>query len=122
LLALDEKNAKLVSLSDACHARPMRNLIFVLALACHSDTQRAADMTLMSYPLEGQPCGSDGGIDPKACGPGYVCMQVGSLAPVCLVLSGKGQSCGGFTTHPRQCEPGLTCKASGIPDTGGVCE
>jgi hypothetical protein len=102
----------------------MRNFTLILLLcACGNDTtQIAADMSVKSFPKEGNPCGSDGGIDPNACGPGYVCMQVGTLPPVCLVLSGQGEGCGGNTTRPRQCEPGLTCKLSGIPDTGGTCE
>jgi hypothetical protein len=104
----------------------MRSLLLVILLgACADDTGSGGpiDMAVRSYPKEGQPCGGDGGpVDPNACGPDYVCMVVGTLPPACLVLSGKGGACGGNTSRPRQCEPGLTCKPSGVPDTGGSCQ
>jgi hypothetical protein len=98
-------------------------MLAVLIAACGKDnTQMPADMTFVSHPKEGMPCGADGGpVDPNACGAGYVCMQVGTLAPVCLVVSGQGEPCGGNTTRPRQCAAGLTCKG-GIPDAGGTCQ
>jgi hypothetical protein len=35
--------------------------------------------------------------------------------------SGVGGPCGGFTTHPFQCLPGLVCKPNHIPDIPGTC-
>jgi hypothetical protein len=36
--------------------------------------------------------------------------------------SGVGGPCGGFTTHPKQCLPGLVCVYHGVPDIPGMCE
>jgi hypothetical protein len=99
-------------------------VLAVLIAACPADNSGVPpDMTAVPHPKEGQPCGPDGGgvVDPNACGAGYVCMQVGTLAPVCLVVSGQGEPCGGNTTRPRQCASGLTCKG-GTGDTGGTCQ
>jgi hypothetical protein len=98
-------------------------VLAVLIAACSgNNSQVAADMSFVPHPKEGQLCTGDGGpVDPNACGPGYVCMIVGTLAPVCLVVSGQGEPCGGNTTHPRQCAAGLTCRG-GTGDTGGTCQ
>jgi hypothetical protein len=37
-------------------------------------------------------------------------------------LSQQGEPCGGFVMDPKQCAEGLTCVASGVPDTGGTCQ
>ena len=45
------------------------------------------------------------------------------LAGVDLVgRSGEGGPCGGFTTHPAECLPGLTCVPNHLPDLPGTCE
>jgi hypothetical protein len=105
--------------------RCMKILMLALLLAgCGDDDGSiAADMSYVPHPKEGQLCGGDGGpVDPNACGAGYVCMIVGTLAPVCLVISNQGEPCGGNTSRPRQCAAGLYCKSNGIPDGGGTCQ
>jgi hypothetical protein len=37
-------------------------------------------------------------------------------------VSGEDGPCGGFTTHPCTCAPGLICKPNRIPDLPGTCE
>jgi hypothetical protein len=37
-------------------------------------------------------------------------------------LSGKDESCGGFTTQPKQCADGLVCIYGGVPDVPGKCQ
>ncbi|HZS42380.1 MAG TPA: hypothetical protein VFF06_36370 [Polyangia bacterium] len=37
-------------------------------------------------------------------------------------LSGKGDSCGGFTRAPKQCAPGLICIFKNVPDVPGTCQ
>lgn len=36
-------------------------------------------------------------------------------------LARAGEHCGGFVVHPRECEEGLVCFLSPIPDVGGTC-
>lgn len=37
-------------------------------------------------------------------------------------ISGEDGPCGGFTTHPCTCAPGLICKPNRIPDIPGTCQ
>ncbi len=38
------------------------------------------------------------------------------------LVSGVGGPCGGFTTMPHTCAPGLVCVFHGVPDLPGTCE
>jgi hypothetical protein len=98
--------------------------VFVLLLAACADNSISANGDLAkSYPKEGMVCGGGdlGPVDPNACGSDYLCMQISDYA-VCLVLSGPGDRCGGFTNTPRLCQHGLTCKSPPIPDAPGTCQ
>jgi hypothetical protein len=39
-----------------------------------------------------------------------------------LCVSAEDGPCGGFTTHPCSCAPGLTCVPNRIPDVPGTCQ
>jgi hypothetical protein len=71
--------------------------------------------------------GTGGGVDqagavPDAAG------DLATVAPPDLVsadlvgYSDLGGPCGGNTSMPKQCLPGLVCVLNRIPDTGGTCE
>jgi hypothetical protein len=47
-------------------------------------------------------------------------VQCKCVPQVCI--SGEDGPCGGFTTHPCQCGPGLVCVPNSIPDIPGTCE
>jgi hypothetical protein len=87
---------------DAMRARLLLLCAAVLLASC-------SDSGLYSLP-------GDGGARDLATGGAF------DLAGADLLgYSDVGGPCGGFTTMPKRCLPGLICQPAGLPDAPGTC-
>jgi hypothetical protein len=92
-----------------------------LLVACSNTTSGGDNLDLLGADLRGVAVGDLAGVD-------FAGLDLGGSGAVDLAItdlagySDIGGPCGGFTSSPKRCLPGLVCVLNSIPDVPGTCE